>query len=63
MTEPKCVELMKDVVPGRVLHRILWFLTGEENTKLETDEEEDESPEGYDDQQQEGWVGEDNEEK
>ena len=54
---------MKNTIPGRVLHGILWFLTGEENIKLEVNEGEDEGSEGSEYQQLDGWIGEDNKEK
>lgn len=63
MTEPECVKLMKNTIPGKVLHGILWFLTQEDNTKPEANEGEDEGLEGNEYQQLDGWIGEDNEEK
>lgn len=63
MTELECVKLMKNTIPGKVLHGILWFLVGEENIKLEVNEGEDEGSEGSEYQRLDGWIGEDNEEK
>ena len=63
MTESECVKLVKNTIPGKVLHGILWFLTQEDNTKPEANKGEDEGLEGNEYQRLDGWIGEDNEEK